>query len=247
MVGRVANEVVVYIRGEENTSVQLTILREGVEDLLTFNLTRRRVANRSSVEHGLTEDPYIGSIRIREFDHLTPSLFTEALEDLMEHNIRGLIIDVRFNPGGVLSAVNAVARRILPEGLIVYTEDRHGNRDEYRSNGRNTLDIPLVVLVNENSASASEILAGAVQDHGIGIVIGKATFGKVVVQKIFNLPDGSAVKLTVSSYFTPLGRDLGEGGIIPDIEVEFDRELFNEEGIDTQIDHAIEYLRDIIY
>lgn len=241
-----SSEVVGLIRGKENTVVNVMIYREGVSDYITFELVRRRVDKRT-VDYGITEDENIGYIYISEFDNITVAHFIEALEDLKEQGIRGLVLDLRSNPGGSIGSVTAIARQILPKGLIVYTEDRQGNRDEYTCDGRRELDIPLTVLVNEYTASAAEILAGAIQDYNKGTVIGQKTFGKGVVQRIIDMPDNTAIKLTVSTYFTPLGRSLGETGLTPDIEIELDREAYYEEGIDNQLDKAMSVLKDIIY
>ena len=241
-----SSEVVALIRGQEHTTVTVTILREGTPDFIAIELERRRVDKRT-INHGVTEDENIGFIYISEFDNVTIGSFTEALNDLKDRGIRGLIIDVRSNPGGNVNSVTSIARQILPKGLIVYIEDRQGNRDEYTSDGRNELDIPIVVLVNAYTASAAEILAGAIQDHNKGIVIGQPTFGKGSVQRIITLYDKTAVKLTVSTYFTPNGRNLGEIGITPDIELKRDRDTFYEHGTDNQLQKAIEVLQDMIY
>ena len=157
-----------------------------------------------------------------------------------------LIIDLRNNPGGVLSTVCNMLEQILPEGLIVYTEDKDGNRTEYKSKGGNEFQKPLAVLVNGNSASASEIFAGAVKDYGIGTLVGTKTFGKGIVQRIITLNDGTAVKLTVSKYFTPKGNDIHEKGIEPDVEVELEESLKQkvtiEKAEDNQLQKAIEIL-----
>jgi len=241
-----SSEVVALIRGQEHTTVTVTVYREGAPDFISIELERRRVDKRT-INHGITEDENIGFIYISEFDNVTISSFAEALNDLKDRGIRGLIIDVRSNPGGNVNSVTSIARQILPKGLIVYIEDRHGNRDEYTSDGRNELDIPIVVLVNAFTASAAEILAGAIQDHNKGIVIGQPTFGKGSVQRIITLYDKTAVKLTVSTYFTPNGRNLGEIGITPDIEIELDRDAFYEHGTDNQLQKAIEVLQEMIY
>ena len=140
-----------------------------------------------------------------------------------------------------------ILRQILPEGLIVYTEDKYGNREEEKCDGKNQLDMPLAVLVNENSASASEIFAGAVKDYGIGTIVGTTTYGKGVVQSIQPLSDGSAVKLTISNYYTPKGNNINKKGIEPDVSVELDSgladkaELTHEE--DNQLQEAIKILK----
>ena len=161
------------------------------------------------------------------------------MQQLEGEGMEKLVVDVRDNPGGVLSSVCDILRQILPEGLIVYTEDKNGKREEYTCNGVHALEKPLVVLVNNNSASASEIFAGAVQDYGLGTIIGETTYGKGVVQRTFLLDDGSALKLTSEKYFTPKGQDIDGTGIKPDIVVE------QEENSDTdlQLAEALEVLK----
>ena len=139
-----------------------------------------------------------------------------------------------------------IARAILPKGLIVYTEDKYGEREEYSCDGRNELQIPLVVLVNGNSASASEILAGAVKDYEIGTLIGTTTFGKGIVQRVLPLTDGTALKLTVSSYFTPKGNNIHGTGIEPDIVCELDSEAYYVDGVDNQLERAKEEIDKMI-
>ena len=140
-----------------------------------------------------------------------------------------LIVDLRDNPGGLLDSVCDILRKILPDGLIVYTEDKAGKREEEKCDGKNELQIPLAVLVNESSASASEIFAGAVQDYGIGTIVGTTTYGKGVVQSIRQLSDGSAIKLTIANYYTPKGNNINKIGIKPDIEVSLDTSLLNKD------------------
>jgi len=241
-----SGEVVLLIRGKEHTPVSITVYREGVLDHITMEMIRQKV-EKNTVSHRLMDDPNIGYIQISEFDNITVGQFEDALSELKGQGIRGLVLDLRSNPGGNLTAVNAIARQLLPKGLIVYTEDGHGNREEYNCDGKNELKIPLVVLVNAYSASASEILAGALQDYQMGPIIGQATFGKAVVQRLFNMADETAVKMTISSYFTPLGRSLADTGIIPDIEIELDREAYYEEDYDNQLEAALTALRDEIY
>ena len=149
-----------------------------------------------------------------------------------------LIIDVRDNPGGNLDSVCEILRGLLPEGLIVYTSDKDGEIEEYRCDGTQEWTKPLAVLVNGNSASASEIFAGAVQDYGIGTVVGTQTYGKGVVQRTFLLDDGSALKITTEKYYTPMGRDIDDEGILPDVTVE----AGEDQAEDTQLDAALELL-----
>lgn len=241
-------EVVSKIKGPEGTTTTLTIIREGVDEELEIEVTRRKIEV-PTIEHTML-DNNIGYIAISEFDKVTVDQFLSAVEELEEKGQRGLIIDVRNNPGGLLDSVTKMLDRLLPEGLIVYTEDKYGNREEIKSNASDYFDKPLVVLTNGNSASASEIFAGAIQDYGIGKVVGTNTFGKGIVQSIFPLPDDTAVKVTVSKYFTPNGRDIHEVGIAPDVEVELDEELRKQVVIekekDNQLQKGIEVLEDLI-
>lgn len=232
-------EVVTYIRGEEGTYVDLTVYREGEPDYLQLTVERRKVES-PTVNSEMKGE--IGYIQITGFEEVTVHQFEEAYEDLQKQGMKGLIIDVRSNPGGLLTSVLDISRQILPKGLIVYTEDKYGHKEEYTCDGKNEIDIPLVVLINGNSASASEILAGAVQDYGIGTIVGTTTYGKGVVQNIFGLKDGSAVKLTISNYFTPNGNNIHGIGVKPDVEVELDVDKYYDEDIDTQIEKAIEIL-----
>ena len=191
-------------------------------------------------------DDGIAYIQIAEFDEVTSGQFEDYLEQARNDGMKGLVIDLRDNPGGSLSTVVEIANQILPKGLVVYTEDRDGNRKEYECDGKHEIEVPLVVLVNGNSASASEILAGAIKDYGVGTILGTTTFGKGIVQKIFSLSDGSALKLTISHYYTPKGNDIHGVGIEPDEELELDKEAYLEDGADNQLDRAKEILKDKI-
>ena len=184
----------------------------------------------------------IAYIQITEFDQVTVDQFSEALAVCKGSGMEGLIIDLRSNPGGSLSAVCEIARKILPKGLIVYTEDKYGEREELTCDGKNEIQVPMVVLINDYSASASEILAGAVKDYNIGTLIGTTTYGKGIVQRINRLDDGTALKLTVSAYYTPSGKNIHGIGIEPDIELEYDYDLAEEQEIDNQVEKAIEVL-----
>lgn len=236
MQGYELSEVVAKIKGEEGTTVHLTIYREGETDYLEFDVERRKIES-PTVTYEMYENN-VGYIQITEFGDITVDQFTEAMAVLEGQGMEGLIIDLRANPGGNLSAVVDISRQLLPEGLIVYTEDRDGNRTEYSCDGKNEFDKPLVVLINGYSASASEILAGAIKDYGIGELIGTTTYGKGIVQKVISLSDGTALKLTVSSYFTPNGNNIHGIGVEPDEVVEFDSEKYYEEDYDNQLEHA---------
>jgi len=236
MQGFELSEIVGRIKGEEGTKVHLTIYREGESDYLQIDVERRKIES-PTVKYELYDNK-TGYIQITEFDEITVSQFEDAMAELRSGGMKGLILDLRANPGGNLSAVVEIARQLLPEGLIVYTEDREGNRTEYSCDGKHVFDKPLVVLVNGYSASASEILAGAIKDYGIGELIGTTTFGKGIVQKVMSLSDGTALKLTVSTYFTPKGNNIHGIGVEPDEVYEFDSEEYYENGYDNQLEHA---------
>lgn len=238
MQGLELSEIVSHIKGEEGTFVHLTLYREGEEDYLQLDVERRKIES-PTVKYEMLDNG-IGYIQITEFDEVTVDQFTEAMAVVKGSDAKGLVLDLRSNPGGSLSAVVDIARQILPEGLIVYTEDREGKRTEYSCDGKNKLQIPLVVLVNGNSASASEILAGAIKDYGIGTLMGTTTYGKGIVQRVLPLTDGTALKLTVSAYYTPKGNNIHEIGIEPDIVCEFDADTYYDNGIDNQLESAKE-------
>lgn len=240
MQGLEVSEVVARIKGLEGTKVNLTIVREGEADYLEFEVERKKIES-PTVNYELYDDG-TAYLQITEFDDITLDQFTEAMAVMREQGMKGLILDLRANPGGNLSTVVEIARQMLPEGLIVYTEDRDGNRVEYSCDGKKEFDQPLVVLVNGYSASASEILAGAIKDYGIGELIGTTTFGKGIVQKVISLSDGTALKLTVSSYFTPNGNNIHGIGIEPDEVYEFDGERYYDDGYDNQLEHAKEVI-----
>lgn len=241
--GMSLSKVVSMVKGREGTTVHLTIYREGEPDYLEMDIVRAKQIETTTVDSGTLEGhENIGYLRIREFDGVTVDQYTEAMAVLKEEGIEGLILDLRSNPGGDLTAVVDIARQIIPAGLVVYTEDKAGNRKEYTCDGTHELQLPLVVLINEYSASASEILAGAIQDYNKGTLIGTTTFGKGIVQRIHRLDDGTAIKLTVSAYFTPSGRNIHGIGIEPDIELEYDYEANEADGTDNQVMKAVEVL-----
>ncbi len=237
-------EAVALIKGPEGTEVKLTLIREGESDYLTLTLTRRRVES-PTVEFSMMEDD-MAYIQVTEFDDVTVNQFADALSSARTSGAGGIILDLRGNPGGNLDAVVDMCNMILPEGLIVYTEDKYGNREEYRSDGEHELELPLVVLVDMNSASAAEIMAGAIKDYGIGTLVGTTTFGKGIVQQIMSFRDGSAIKITISAYYTPNGNNIHGIGIVPDVVCEFDGEAYygSEEHPDNQLEKAKEVLRE---
>ena len=242
------SELVKLIRGEKGTTVHLEIYRPSTEGNLSFDVERQDITL-PSVSHKMFEDG-IGYVHIDSFETETAAQFEEAVKDLENQGMKALIIDVRYNPGGMVTAVVQILDDILPEGTVVYTEDKNGNRQDYTSSGDTYLDYPIAVLINGESASASEILAGAVKDYQYGTLIGTTTFGKGIVQTIFPLEDGDAVKLTTAKYFTPNGNYIHGVGIEPDIELEYeylDKDATSyDEAYDNQIQKAIEVLKDKI-
>ena len=241
--GMTLQEVVSMIKGEEGTYVHLTLIRDGKE--IEKDVVRRKVES-PTVESRMYDNG-IAYIQITEFDTVTVDQFTEAMAVARGQGMKGLILDLRGNPGGNLLSVVSIAKMLLPEGLIVYTEDRDGHRVEYKCDGTKELEVPMVVLVDGNSASASEILAGAIKDYGIGTLLGTTTFGKGIVQRPVDLSDGSAVKLTISSYYTPNGTNIHGIGIEPDVVCEFDSErYYSDEKYDNQLESAKDLLESMI-
>lgn len=238
------SEVVDKVQNSKD-SVHLTVSREGESEYLEIDVSLEEV-NIPVVDHEMLEDQ-IGYIALYEFTKQTESQYKEAFEDLESQGMERLIIDVRNNPGGLLTSVCNILEDILPKGLIVYTEDKDGNREEYTCSGENELKIPLAVLVNGNSASASEIFAGAIQDYGTGTIVGTTTFGKGIVQSLIPFTDGSAIKTTTAKYYTPSGKCIHGTGIEPDVEVELNENLEQKTSIsheeDNQFQKAIEVVK----
>ena len=241
MNGLELEEVVSYIKGDEGTKVHITIYRNG--EPIEMELTRARVTS-PTVDSEMMENG-IGYLQITEFDDVTTAQFEENFASLKQQGMKGLIIDLRSNPGGNVTTVCEIAEKLLPEGLVFYMEDKNGKRTEYPCKGAD-FDLPLVVLVNEYSASAAEILSGAIKDAGIGKLVGKKTFGKGIVQTVAPLDDGSAIKLTIANYYTRNGNDIHLKGIEPDIEVDMDADAYLENKIDTQLEKAIEVLTEMM-
>ena len=245
--GLSTSRVVSMVKGKEGTTVHLTIYREGEADFLEVDIVRSKLIETTTVRYGMVEgEEGIGYLQITEFDTVTLDQFNEAMAELRADDMKGLILDLRSNPGGDLSVVVEIARRLLPAGLITYTEAPSGQRTEYTCDGEYEIDIPMVVLINGYSASAAEILAGAIQDHNKGAVVGTTSYGKGIVQRLITLEDGSAVKLTVSGWFTPNGNNIQGSGIEPDVEAEYDTDLAETEGLDSQVEKGIEILKEKI-
>lgn len=237
--GRELTEVVNLVKGEKGTDVTLTLLRGDAGDEIELTVTRDTIEDQT-VTYEMKEAG-VGYIRVAEFDTVTYEQYKEALEDLEAQGMEKLVIDLRSNPGGNLETVCDMLDLMLPEGLIVYTEDKDGRREEYTSDAEHQFDKPLAVLVDGYSASASEIFAGAIQDYGLGQIVGTRSYGKGVVQSIFDLKDGTSVKLTIAEYFTPKGRSIDGEGITPDVEVEYVYDEADPQA-DNQLEKALEVL-----
>ncbi len=239
--GQDINSVVAKIKGEAGTTVDLTVYRPSTDEYIDMTVERRVVQN-PTVTYEM-KDGNIGYIQVTEFDEVTVEQFGTAISDLQGQGMQGLVVDLRDNPGGLLSSVCDMLDRILPEGnLLVYTMDKDGNREEHYAEDEDSLDLPMIVLVNGNSASASEIFTAALQDYDKATIMGTTTFGKGIVQVILPLDDGSAVKVTQSQYYTPNGVCIHGEGVTPDIEVEYDASSEN----DNQLDAALEQMKTML-
>lgn len=241
------DEAVKVMKGKPNTKVTLTIMRknkDGLNEMIDVDIIREKI-RLVTVKSNIIDDN-IGYIKITSFDELTAKDFKKELNKLEKAAVEGLIIDLRNNPGGLLDVCADIADQLLGEGDIVYTQTKDGTKEYLRSDKGHT-DLPLTLLVNNGSASASEILAGAVKDHNRGVLIGTTTFGKGVVQRIKPLKDGSGLKLTISEYFTPNGINIHGKGIEPDIVVELpdDVDVIGVENIsgDIQLQKALEVIK----
>lgn len=243
--GEDVSEVVSWIKGDPGTTVDITVYRPSTEEELTLTVERRTVDN-STVSYSMKANN-IGYIEVTDFYEKTAEQFRIAIKELQAQGMQSLIVDLRNNPGGYVSTVVDMCDQILAEGGIVYTEDKEGTvLEKFDADDRESLDIPMVVLVNGNSASASEIFAGCMKDHGVATLVGTTTYGKGIVQQVIPLSDGSAVKLTIAKYFTPNGNDIHKQGIEPDIVIELPEELLKEpiipEEQDVQLQKAMEIL-----
>ena len=225
------------IRGEEGTTVHLQVYRASNNKTFEIDVERKNVELPSITSKML--DGGIGYIQISEFQSKTDEQFKSALADLKKQGMKSLIVDVRSNPGGLINAASNILDQILPEGTVVYTEDKYGKREDYTSDS-NCLDCPIAVLVNENSASASEIFAGAIKDYNYGTLIGTKTFGKGIVQTVFPLEDGDAVKITTAKYYTPKGNYIHGVGIEPDIELTYKYSGPEDEAYDMKYDNQVQ-------
>ncbi len=243
--GNRLDDAVALMRGEPDTEVVVEVIKKNQQESLEIGIIRE-IIKIQSVRSEIIEEK-IGYLRISSFDEQTGQDFKKHMDELVDQGIEKLVLDLRNNPGGLLNQANYIADLLLDEGIIVYTENRHGYRREEKSD-KNMYDVEMVVLINEGSASASEILAGAIQDHQRGLIVGTTSFGKGLVQELQRMPDGTGFKYTVSQYFTPSGRNIHEVGIEPDVVVEIpeemlenSQELTDEE--DIQLQKGIELLK----
>ncbi len=238
--GEDLTDVVSRIRGEKGTKVELTVLRGKKNEEVTVVAVRDTIETQTVQTKMLEGD--IGYMAVSEFDSVTYDQYVKGLDTLEGQGMKGLVLDLRGNPGGNLNTVCDILDLMLPKGLIVYTQDKNGEKREMTSDEENKFTHPMVVLVNGNSASASEIYAGAIQDYGLGKIVGTQTYGKGVVQQIFDLKDGTCVKLTIAEYYTPKGRNINGKGITPDVEEEYELNEKNPEA-DNQLEKAVEELK----
>ena len=221
--GEDLQEVVTKMKGESGTKVTLEVVRDGEKEPLSFEVTREEIEV-PSIEYKMLENS-IGYIAVSGFEDNTDEQFSEALEQLEAKGMKGLIVDLRDNGGGLVDTVVNMLDCFLPKGdMIVYTKNKNGKGQEYKAKNEDKLEIPLAVLINGNSASASEIFAGTVQDYGIGSLVGTTSFGKGIVQSVIPMSDGTALKLTIAKYYTPNGRNIHKKGIEPDTKVELNDE-----------------------
>ena len=239
--GQDLENVVSWIKGEQGTEVSVVVVRDGIEVEMT---AVRDIIEVQTVEYEMKAGQ-VGYISVSEFDSVTYDQFKTALEDLEASGMEGLVIDLRSNPGGNLSTVTDMLKLLLPEGTIVSTKDKYGNTEEITCDGTHEFTKPLAVLVNQYSASASEIFCGAVQDYGTGTIVGTTTYGKGVVQQLLDLGDGTCLKLTIAEYYTPSGRSINGTGVTPDVEVEYEYNAQDPEA-DNQLDRALEIVQDQI-
>lgn len=248
VVGKTLNEVTALLKGNAGTSVEVEFERideNKKAERFKRTLTRENVVIDPVVEKVFENN--IGYIKLTSFDEVTYNSFKKAYDDLInKKKVKGLILDLRNNPGGLLDVSTNIADMLVPEGKIVYTVDKNGKEETVYSD-KKQINIPLVVLINEGSASASEVLTAAIKDYGVGIVIGTKSYGKGIVQGIRSLRDGTYMKITISEYFSPKGNKINKIGVTPDIEVKLPSNIKSTYKLefkdDTQLQRAIEEIK----
>ena len=238
-----------YIKGKEGTQLQITVYRADSDTYVDMTLTRRKIEV-PTVESRLLADN-VGYVAVSEFDAITVEQFEKSIDELEKQGMKQLVIDLRSNPGGILDSAVAMVDYILPDDmknfekgngktLIVYTADKNGGGDIYTASDSHEVDMPIAILVNENSASASEVFTGALKDYKKAVVVGTTSYGKGIVQNLIPLGDGSAIKITTAHYYTPSGFDLHGKGIAPDVEVELDENLKSQAVVTPEEDNQVQ-------
>ncbi|MGN0479998.1 MAG: S41 family peptidase, partial [Lachnospiraceae bacterium] len=245
VLGETLAESTARLKGEAGTKVTLGVRREGVAEEIQFEVTRE-VVDYETVDSMLLEDD-IYYIQISQFIGTTAAHFRREYDKCLEAGAKGIIIDVRENPGGLMTSVLDVLDMLCPKDLLMYTEDKNGNRVDQYGKSDEEATIPMAVLVNGNSASAAEVFSGDLQDYGKAVIIGTQTFGKGIVQAIKSLGDGTGVKYTTSKYYTAKGQDIHGHGVTPDVVIEYvESDVPDEEYTyrdDNQVMKAIEVLK----
>ena len=237
--------VIEKIRGTEGTTAHIKVYRPSIKDYLEFDIVRAEVEN-YSVDYEMLENS-IGYISITSFNENTFEEFKEAIDELTAQGAKGFVFDIRDNGGGLVDTAAKICDYVMNDGMIVCTKDKNGKvTSEYKDSGKHSVDVPIVLLVNGYSASASEIMAGALKDSGKAVLVGTKTFGKGIVQSIIPLSDGTAIKITIAKYFTPSGNEVHEKGIEPDYEVKIAEDRESAVGVlredDKQLQKAMELL-----
>jgi carboxyl-terminal processing protease len=246
-VGIEVEEAVSYIRGPKGTAVSLLVGREGIREPIAVEITRAAIVVPTVETEKRSDGVFV--IRLYSFNQQAVRQFKQALKEFVVSKTDMLVLDLRGNPGGYLESAVDIASWFLPAGKVIVTEEFGSNAkvepEIMRSKGYELFgdNLKMVVLVNEGSASASEILAGALQDHDVAKLVGQPTFGKGSVQELIKLRDGASLKITIARWLTPDGRSISDGGLTPDIDVEFDRERFEKDKYDTQLERAVEEVK----
>ena len=239
------SKVVSMIKGEEGTFVKVTVLRDGKE--IEFNLERKKLEV-DTVNYRMEDrsGKKIGYISVSEFDEVTASQFKSAISELNKEGMEGLVIDLRDNPGGLLDVTCEMLDRMIKKGLLVYTVDKYGKRVDEDATDSDSFDKPVAILVNGNSASASEVFSGAMKDYKAANLVGTKTFGKGIVQSIVPFGDGTAMKVTVSKYYTPNGVNIHGTGIEPDVVVELSKDATKNGKYDRKYDNQLDKALDVV-
>ena len=239
------SKVVSMIKGKEGTFVKVTVLRDGKE--IEFNLERKKLEV-DTVNYRMEDrsGKKIGYISVSEFDEVTASQFKNAISELNKEGMEGLVIDLRDNPGGLLDVTCEMLDRMIKKGLLVYTVDKNGKRVDEDATDSDSFDKPVAILVNGNSASASEVFSGAMKDYKAATLVGTRTFGKGIVQSIVPFGDGTAMKVTVSKYYTPNGVNIHGTGIEPDVVVELSKDATKNGKYDRKYDNQLDKALDVV-